>query len=236
MLNEISPDQLIYLEFQSSDERGDRVALLHALTINSKINYQLLFQYNKKPINYNIVDDHEWTPLHWACCNGNKEAVRLLVEHGANTNSTNSTSYLVATPLMSLLSVQINEDSIEILKLLIEYGADINKSNSIYSSPLLRFVLDGHCSECGPIGKEYEIAFLQKLLDSGANIGILDEDGNNALHLACKRGNIGFCQVLITAGCKYDEKNQWGILPIDLIENEQQRIEFLEILDLLQLR
>ena len=40
-------------------------------------------------IDVDISDTNGWTPLHWACWNGDVNTVRLLTDSGANLHSKN---------------------------------------------------------------------------------------------------------------------------------------------------
>ncbi len=49
----------------------------------------LQFLLPKEGLNLNIQDNEGWTPLHAAVCWGQKEAMRMLVEKGANMDAKN---------------------------------------------------------------------------------------------------------------------------------------------------
>lgn len=126
VLEEISPDELIRVG--PSMHGGKSTTLLHILSGDDRTNYQLLFQNRGRPIRCNIMDSDEYTPLHCACNNGNKNAVKLLLEHGADPNIG---TYLWGSPLTQLLS-RVRDGTREILKLLVHYKADINKATDLY--------------------------------------------------------------------------------------------------------
>lgn len=49
----------------------------------------LQFMFAQEGLDLNIQDNEGWTPLHAAVCWGQKEAMRMLVEKGANMDAKN---------------------------------------------------------------------------------------------------------------------------------------------------
>ena len=230
LIQEVHPDTLIETAFLWTDCR--KVSLLHVLATNSKINYQLLFQDKTKQINFNIGDSKGYTPLHWACTNGNKDAVEILLENGADMNATSDDG---TTPLQGMLNTKVTPNTIDVLQVLIHYGTLPDSKNYCFSHILLSlarqiqpYVMCGYGDDL--------IHVLSKLLDTGGDINSSNREGNNALHLACQRQNMEFAKILVKQGCKYDKRNKDGNLPIDLITQDQVVRQFSEIIDLVGLR
>ena len=89
----------------------------------------------------NCLFDERFTPLHYACLNGNYKITKLLLENKANVNAQNK---LLKTPLH--LAAQFDpdqfdeseqvEEGLKIVKLLLEYNADPNILNAQRKLPL----------------------------------------------------------------------------------------------------
>lgn len=77
---------------------------------------------------------------------------------------------------------------------------------------------------------------LTSLLSTSDDIHLVNADGENAVHLACQAGNMVFVKILVKYDCKYDQRDNNGKLPIDKIYLKETKIEFLGIIDCLQLR
>jgi FOG: Ankyrin repeat len=77
----------------------------------------------------NTKGDNDWTPLHFACLNGNQELVNLLLYNEANIDAETTLKF---TPLI-IASQKGHED---IVQLLINSGADINCKDIYNNTPL----------------------------------------------------------------------------------------------------
>ena len=71
----------------------------------------------------------EWTPLHYAALNGNKEIVELLIAKGADMNVTANEEW---TPLHTTAL----EGNKEVVELLIAKGVDVNAKDIDGKTPL----------------------------------------------------------------------------------------------------
>lgn len=79
----------------------------------------------------NCVDNNRCTPLHYAAKSGNSRTTKILLEHGANPNATNSRGQ---TPLEGALEVCRGSqivDIVNICDILIEHGRSENKRSII---------------------------------------------------------------------------------------------------------
>ena len=159
--------------------------------------------------NVNVKDHQEFTPLHHAIMstqiefaklllnngslvetpgNGNQpihearniEALRLLIDHGANVNAKDLQSN---SPIDSAMK----RDAVDVLKLLIEKGANIDSIGEDGKSPLLS-AIEGNCIEVAKF-----------LCANGANVNI-DIDGKTPLIFAIENKNVEIAKVLIANG------------------------------------
>ncbi|OQA80894.1 MAG: Ankyrin repeats (3 copies) [bacterium ADurb.Bin243] len=168
---------------------------------------------------FNAHDEHESPALHWAVLWGMFDVVKLLVENGAEINEVN---YYDKS---SLLLTALNENKPEIARYLIEKGADLNFADS-ESYKILHTAVDKNYADIAGLilkrgydvnkrDRYYETAIFDAidknftecftaLIENSAEINICNHDGETPLHLAAKKGNIGFAEKLIARGAVVD--------------------------------
>jgi len=116
------------IEIIINDKIGTSIFLLAARYGSIKI----LNYFISKGIDINIKDeDYKRTALMWAAIEGNLEAVKLLIESGANLSETDDGGYTAVT----IASIYNN---VEILKLLIESVTDPNERSSQLKKAFLK--------------------------------------------------------------------------------------------------
>lgn len=128
----------------------------------------------------NSVNDHGYSLLVDSTYNNNLEAVKLLLEYGADPNY----EYEGFTPLI----VAADEGYNEILITLIEAGADVNQTG--WSTPLIRAIVSGHTD------------IVEELIKHGADVNLMPTDGYSPLNEAEYYGNTEIINLLIQAGAK----------------------------------
>ena len=120
--------------------------LINAIEKNDLVELSNLLKknINKDETPYFIgVDKRNYQALSVAADLGNFEAVKLLVESGANTNVVGTNDQ---TPL--LMAVQsYHQSKYDIAYYLIENGADINKTNDAHRSAICELIYAGYAGD-----------------------------------------------------------------------------------------
>ena len=107
--------------------------------------------------------------LHLACEKRNREVIQLLIDKGADVNNININS---EPPMIQLVSVYEDEEfEIVLAELLLKGGADVNHNREDG-----RNLLHNACTYSN-------LAAIKFLIDNGASINAIDEDGNTPFHL-----------------------------------------------------
>ncbi|KAH7388685.1 ankyrin repeat-containing domain protein [Pyrenochaeta sp. MPI-SDFR-AT-0127] len=197
-------------------------------------------------VDINAKDHGCWTPLALACRNGSPNLVSTLLAAGANPEAIED-SY--DTPLhISLITG--NE---EVALLLIDHGVNITAPGSAgrtplhlaveYDNPLAtrRLLAKGVSIEaldeslCTPICMCGNAIIAQELVDNGANVHHVDEDGWTPLHHAVSINNLVTFRVLLTAGAELTTRTKDDGLSVhervDRIVDTWRRQNFLDAID-----
>ena len=122
--------------------------------------------------------EYENSPLACAAAENLLEAMRLLIDHGADLHGE-------GTPWPPLVNA-IDQQQIEAVKLLLEAGADPNRAATNGWIALTAAVDKGN------------MELVNLLLEKGANVGYGDLDGWTALHMATLNGNKEMLAHLLT--------------------------------------
>jgi ankyrin repeat protein/mono/diheme cytochrome c family protein len=126
--------------------------------------------------------------------NGDEQAIRKLLDNGADVNARDAEGN---TPLI-LASFYASPQCLE---LLIDKGADVNATNKAGATALIR------------AATSYEKTRL--LVAAGANVRVRTALGNTSLILAARRaGNSRTIQLLLERGARATERNNVGISPV----------------------
>jgi ankyrin repeat protein len=135
-----------------------------------------------------------WTPLILAAGNGQIEAVRLLLQAGADANAETEGEKYTA------LIIALVRGYAQAVKLLIEAGADVNAQlQDEWGYTALMFA-----SEKG------DEELVKILIEAGANIDARDKRSGTALIKASQKGELSVAKLLIAAGADVGAKENTG--------------------------
>lgn len=145
----------------------------------------------------NAQDDAGWTPLHSAVSSGYVEIASLLLESGADPNTTTRQK---RNPLHYI------KGSVDVARVLVSHCSAecLNARDEVGYTPMCRAATLGH------------VDVVSALLQAGANINLANDEGNSPLHLACDECFKDMATLLLKAGAREDLKNRAGKTPVQL--------------------
>lgn len=172
---------LLYVSLAQGQDAYDQ--FYRAIRTDDTKALQQLLEKGQSP---NVTGSQKMTPLHDAALIGSPGALKLLLEHGAQVESTNSAG---ATAVMYAVS------SPEKTRLLLDHGAD---AKVLAGSPP---PFGGETSALMRAAvRPGNIATVRMLLDSGAAANLSDSQGTTALHRAAAVGDTEIMTLLISKG------------------------------------
>jgi ankyrin repeat protein len=139
-------------------------------------------------------DRRDNTPLIYAAAFGSVDAVRRLVERGADVNARN------AFGATALVYAAGNEAKVRVL---LAHGADVNARTRQGRTPLM---IAAACDGCS--------AVVSLLLEKGADAKAKDTGGSTALELAASAGDSASVRLLLAAGADARSVSQSGMTPL----------------------
>ncbi|CAK1586617.1 unnamed protein product [Parnassius mnemosyne] len=144
------------------------------------------------PHERDAIDENGCSALQRAAADGHVEAVRLLLEHGANPNKQDNVHGNTA------LHEAAWKGYSRCAALLARGGADLRARNAAGFAPLHLACQNGHNQTC------------RELLLAGAQPDLQNNYGDTSLHTAARYGHAGVTRILISAQCKVSEQNKNG--------------------------
>src|ERR1039457_707419 len=130
------------------------------------------------------------TPLHYAALYGSAEALQFLLKTGGDPNAKNQAG---VTPLVYAAW------SFERARLLVEHGAAVNVATNQGITPLL-----------AAAAAQGNTATVRYLLDKGADLQALTEDGEDALIRAALSGDADTVKLLLDRGADAQRADKGG--------------------------
>ncbi len=186
------------------------------------------------PIDPNVEDEDQETPLFPASRNGKVEAAELLLKagadanhrdwqkmtplHGASENGHDDVARLLLECEADVNTKHENDWTAlhlasragkgKVAEVLLDHGAKVDEKNDSEWTPLHMASQKGH------------LDVVKLLLTAGANVNILNEEDETPLHLAAFYSHFKVAQVLIEHGADLQIKNKEGRVPGDLESKE----------------
>lgn len=130
--------------------------------------------------NTEVVCRSDWTPLRYSIARSNMELTKLLLDHGANPNTTRGGEPFITT--------EASEENFEVIKLLVEHAATVDALNSHGATAL-------HCA-----AEKNFADIVTYLLDHGAAVNSQITEGHTSLALAASAGHAETVKVLLDRG------------------------------------
>ena len=165
----------------------DQTPLSWALNANSIGVAKLLIEHGAK---INSRDQRNSTPLHNAAQRGNINIIEYFLEQGADINAVDDFGW---TPLT--MAALANAD---VVKYLIVRGAEVNPSQC--HDKVSRCESNHTATPLHTAAREGNIEIAKALLDNGAKLNVLDEDGLTPLHYAIKYNKPEMVDYLLSRG------------------------------------
>ncbi len=175
----------------------------------------------------NAVDGKGYTPLHYAASRRNMlDAVKALLAHGANPNARLSKEppnrgegairMTGSTPLM-LAAVVGNTEAVRALA---ASGADLNVVTKEKTTPLMIAAGVGEFEDRAAVtnSRNARLETAKLLVELGADVNAVGENGWTALHGAAYTGSDGIVEFLVAKGAKIDAMDRFGQTPLSISE------------------
>ena len=162
--------------------------------------------------------------------------VREIVKRGANVNfrlpkgtrKYPSTSSLVATEGATPFLFAADRSDVPLMRLLLELGADPKLPNFNNTTPLLAAAGVGTAEPLEEAGEENEaLEAVKMLLDLGADINAVDDNGDTAMHGAAYNGYPQVVKLLADRGADpkvWKQPNKFGRTPLFIAEGYTGRL------------
>ena len=205
---------------------------LHAAVSGEKDCPELCQILLKHGANIDAVDENGCQPLHLASFNGHLTTGRLLMAHGADTNTVTKRGQ---TPLHH--TAMGKKDCPELCEILLKTNAKVDAMDKNRNQPLHLASLKGHVGtskvlvSCGTdtnvvnqhgqtplhlaaVGERDCPELCEFLVKHNAKFDVMDENGNQPLHLANWKGHAAISKLLVSHGADTNALNKHGYTPL----------------------
>ena len=165
----------------------------------------------------NATDKTGYTLLQKSILNRNTEAARSILDHGAEVNidfpeiKANGDPSKATPPLIKI-TIKTPRIPLELVSLLLQNGLDISVTDQTGNTALIRVVYLLHQWP----NRHYRREFMKLLIRYKININAQNQNGDTALHIASKMGDLDTARTLISSNARLDLVNRQGMTPIQL--------------------
>ncbi|XP_062700494.1 uncharacterized protein LOC134284930 [Aedes albopictus] len=184
-----------YCQVHPDVELDGGYAPLHMAILFSQRHIVQLLLENGADINIRNAKSNSVTPLHFACQNGHKEVVEILIRRNANIDALDKNN------VTSLHLACLNGHK-EVVEILVHEKANIDALAEMKFTPLHLACCNGH--------KEV----VEILVRESANIDALAENKYTPLHLACEDGHKEVVEILIREKANIDALTENKCTPL----------------------
>lgn len=168
--------------------KDDELRLFSLQHAASKSNIGLVQLFVDFGIDLNMKDPNGWTPLHYACIDGNFEMVQLLIKHTPTFDATSKTNDKLG---WTIFHFAVRNPDPQVPKLIL----DTYKFEDVIARTTQGSTMFHSAVSKGPIDT------ILYLIENRQKLGINIEDGPNAgwtiLHIACKFSSIQVIDIVI---------------------------------------
>jgi ankyrin repeat protein len=186
---------------------GDRAILSAARNAEPEVVKLLLAK--GAPVNARSRNYDNNTVLMEAASGASPQTVDMLLAAGAEVNATNDKGETALMKAVTLDHRYEPRQRLPMIDALLKKGADINGADKSGRTPLLHALVQ-YMSEAGGVISHSEIVKL--LLERGANVDVVDQNGDNALMITTSvyQGSPEIVQLLVAKGINLDTQNKKG--------------------------
>ncbi|XP_046371140.2 ankyrin repeat domain-containing protein 50-like [Haliotis rufescens] len=199
------------VDVDGRDEKHGRTPLMAAAEKGHRRVFDFLI---RKGANVSQVDDDGYNILHWACRGGHMGMVRYLLSQ--QSVDIHSRGKFGSTPLMKAVYYGHRD----MFKFLVSQGANVSQvdddgDNILHWAcigghvSMVKYLLSQHIIDINSRSKKGKTPLMKAayygqsdvlkfLVSEGANVSLVDDDGDNILHWACIGGQVGVVKYLLS--------------------------------------
>ncbi|KAK9883435.1 hypothetical protein WA026_001609 [Henosepilachna vigintioctopunctata] len=169
-----------------------------------------------------FVDSQGNNSLHLVCCEAyyTPHFIAYLLEFSSNINAQNNN---LQTPLHRFISNSHKDTAL--FRLFLEKGADPNIPDKC-GNTALHYLARSRAHKT-----TYFITFVEILIEFKANLNAQNKYGETPLHVAIRKGTVGFIPILLNHGASVFIENKKNLTPIDTAYAKRidHKVVFMEI-------
>ncbi|MEW6040593.1 MAG: ankyrin repeat domain-containing protein, partial [Elusimicrobiota bacterium] len=181
----------LLIEYGANKKGTNQETLMRAVWENSVETAKSLIN---KSVDVNIKGKYDLTPLMWAAISNSSGVAKVLIENGADIN----TSRCAINNGETALFFAIEYNSTETIKILLKMGADINITDKDGMTPLMYAINNNNQK------------LTKLLLDKGADFDAHSYDGDSALTLAVIGNHPEIVKMLLAKGANINTRDKSG--------------------------